>query len=446
MLKGHVRLDLKDPITGKVKERIEGENTFTDAINSFINKCPMGADRQHLYASSNYTSTEVAHNFTQTALGGILLFPDVVEGVDTSTNPYTVDTSVLYESWEHEPTGYARYGAQDTDDRKTGTFNGVLSGKIENGYKFVYDFATSQANGTIRSICLTHKYGGEAYGKKNMFLGTKYSLGLIASGSGAYYLLGFHGRYAYFINNKNKFTTGTNIYKLELPRMEMLIDQVDYNIANAEVIYTNDVGDARICLSEADAKIYIISNGGSSSEKVLTTIDLTDPETPTTSTLSFDAQSGITDAIDQMFVFAKRGNYMYIVVSSGTEDTVLKFNPNNMAQWNLLDAPTNAGGGACNMYYMADNGDISATSFVIDIADGIHAVTLPIPSNPFTPGPRVGVWQAYSHAPQGSGDAGRTPLVWALNPTYLASKFVLESPVEKSVALAAQIEYRVTHV
>ena len=34
--------------------------------------------------------------------------------------------------------------------------------------KYVYDFATSQANGTIASICLTHKNGGlTSYGSKN---------------------------------------------------------------------------------------------------------------------------------------------------------------------------------------------------------------------------------------------------------------------------------------
>ena len=45
MIKGKVRLDLCDALTGRVKERVEGNNTFTDAINSLLNKCPCGADR-----------------------------------------------------------------------------------------------------------------------------------------------------------------------------------------------------------------------------------------------------------------------------------------------------------------------------------------------------------------------------------------------------------------
>ena len=33
----------------------------------------------------------------------------------------------------------------------------------DKGYKFVWDFTTSQGNGTISAVCLTHKYGGVGY-------------------------------------------------------------------------------------------------------------------------------------------------------------------------------------------------------------------------------------------------------------------------------------------
>ena len=35
--------------------------------------------------------------------------------------------------------------------------------KLDNGYKFVWDFTTSQANGTISCVALTHKWAGLAY-------------------------------------------------------------------------------------------------------------------------------------------------------------------------------------------------------------------------------------------------------------------------------------------
>ena len=44
--------------------------------------------------------------------------------------------------------------------------------------KYVYDFATSQANGTIASVCLTHKNGGfTSYGSKNCLLYTSMAFG-----------------------------------------------------------------------------------------------------------------------------------------------------------------------------------------------------------------------------------------------------------------------------
>ena len=44
--------------------------------------------------------------------------------------------------------------------------------------KFVYDFTTSQANGTISSVCLTHASGGyTSYGGADAVLSSSYSLG-----------------------------------------------------------------------------------------------------------------------------------------------------------------------------------------------------------------------------------------------------------------------------
>ena len=44
-----------------------------------------------------------------------------------------------------------------------GSMNQTESKKIDNGYRFVWDFTTSQANGTISCVALTHKFGGLAY-------------------------------------------------------------------------------------------------------------------------------------------------------------------------------------------------------------------------------------------------------------------------------------------
>ena len=72
MIHGRVRLDFCDAITGKVKDRIEGDNTFTNAIDSLLNKCPCGADRATLDGTKNTFESQL--NFVNSALGGVLLF------------------------------------------------------------------------------------------------------------------------------------------------------------------------------------------------------------------------------------------------------------------------------------------------------------------------------------------------------------------------------------
>ncbi len=58
----------------------------------------------------------------------------------------------------------------NTKNTYRGNYNQVESefNKKDRYVKYVYDFATNQANGTISSICLTHKHGGfTSYGGKN---------------------------------------------------------------------------------------------------------------------------------------------------------------------------------------------------------------------------------------------------------------------------------------
>jgi len=48
-----------------------------------------------------------------------------------------------------------------TGSTKRGNPNGALSGEITGGYRFVYDFATSQGNGRITSVCMTSSAAGD---------------------------------------------------------------------------------------------------------------------------------------------------------------------------------------------------------------------------------------------------------------------------------------------
>ena len=78
--------------------------------------------------------------------------------------------------------GCAAYGLQNnTTGKMRGGFNQTESElNLANRYmKYVYDFATSQANGTISCVCLTHLNGGfTSYGSDDAVFNSSYPLGV----------------------------------------------------------------------------------------------------------------------------------------------------------------------------------------------------------------------------------------------------------------------------
>jgi hypothetical protein len=88
-------------------------------------------------------------------MGGILLYQ----------NPIEERADNIYASFDNPIVGYASDDANNTQDVQRGSRNLTESKKIDGGYKFVWDFATSQANGIISTICLTNTLAGR--GTKN---------------------------------------------------------------------------------------------------------------------------------------------------------------------------------------------------------------------------------------------------------------------------------------
>lgn len=86
-------------------------------------------------------------------IGGIFLFAD----------PLVEDENVYYAPSANPCTGYASNDVNSTANVMRGSLNLTESTKLDKGYKFVWDFATSQANGTISAVALTHKWGGIGY-------------------------------------------------------------------------------------------------------------------------------------------------------------------------------------------------------------------------------------------------------------------------------------------
>ena len=428
MLEGKIKLDFCDAITGKTKERIEGHNSFTDAINSLLNKAPCGCDRAWLDGS--VVSSEKILNFTETALGGVLIFPE-----ETGSG--------LYEPLSHQPVAYSRFGARDTTDRKTGTFNSVDSKAIDGGYRFVHEWGASYGNGTIKTVCLTNIYGAEAYGQK-AFFGDKWYYNLPRYEG--IKPLGFHGGFYYFIDVKSNFSTGANIKRLRRPLNEMIVNQQEMAPINAETIYTSTATGSRVGLDETTGKIYIISAGSTSTERNLTTIDLTTtPIGITTTTMTVPRADVFPTRTTGYFFIAVKSGYLYSVNSYNTstgEINVGKINISNNADYREITGTIAKTVSDCDIYTMTDTGEINGGAFIIDPEDELHPMTVPSGDTRLIMN-RYGVWQAVKT--QASTGQGPMSIGFQINPYYMATKYVLQSAATKDASLTMKLTYEVIH-
>lgn len=150
MLKGKTIIELKDVVTGKV-EKYQDENMITKALSDFFSHNIEGS----LFSLSGNTNDLNGNMIPlcKNAIGGILLFAD----------PLVEDENSYFAPSANPCTGYASNDVNSTANVMRGSLNLTESTKIDKGYKFVWDFATSQANGTISAVALTHKFGGIGY-------------------------------------------------------------------------------------------------------------------------------------------------------------------------------------------------------------------------------------------------------------------------------------------
>jgi hypothetical protein len=162
MLKGTMKIELTDVNTGETETVVE-HNMVTDALTEIFR--PLGLSKSPAKLLNTFAP------YYQNLLGGLLLFD----------NPIEEDTSNIFAPSDANLVGCASYGAQNNT---TGTLRGGYNqtesecNTTERYMKYVYDFATSQANGTISCVCLTHRVGGmTSYGGKDAVTNTGYTLG-----------------------------------------------------------------------------------------------------------------------------------------------------------------------------------------------------------------------------------------------------------------------------
>ncbi len=148
---GKTEITLTDVKTGKV-DVIDDENMITNAISRVFDNNIEGM----FFNIDGERGTNWAGSLLPIcgyALGGILLYTDPLEENENNIYAPSINPCV----------GYANMEVNSTANVMRGSLNVAESEKIENGYKYVWDFATSQANGTISAVALTHRNGGIGY-------------------------------------------------------------------------------------------------------------------------------------------------------------------------------------------------------------------------------------------------------------------------------------------
>ena len=170
-IKGHSKIELTDINTGEV-EAYENDNLVTNALSLYLKDIGM-------LGASTITNVDGVRNDPINALmGGLLLLDSALtESADTVLLPGGVK---MLGNGSYNVTSDGQSGVTEL-----GSWSTTESGWQEDGsYKLVWDFASTQANGTIACACLTsanHGFIGE---------GNSNSEALLSSGRRSDYTLG----------------------------------------------------------------------------------------------------------------------------------------------------------------------------------------------------------------------------------------------------------------
>ncbi|MBQ0097916.1 MAG: hypothetical protein KBS62_03145 [Oscillospiraceae bacterium] len=162
MLKGHTKIELTDVKTGK-KQVIEKDNLVTNALAQRFTPY-FGYYQSAMTNSENPTLPEWLSTF-----GGIFLFDsEIEEDVNTIYAPSTAKMVGCGSTLDISSAG----------DIFKGTYNATESGYDASQKKMtiVYDYATSQANGTISCVCLTDSTAGLGGYRNDKFYDNSYKL------------------------------------------------------------------------------------------------------------------------------------------------------------------------------------------------------------------------------------------------------------------------------
>ncbi len=419
-LKGKVTIQLFDAKTGREVDRREGHNIITNAAHYLTNGCPYGFDRRTWGSLSTETRETDWSNIYRRVFGGILIFPSRI----------TESAAHIFEPLSNYPVGYGSMDGQDVFDPKSGTFNGTDSGDITGGYRFVYDFGSSQGNGTWDTVCLTSAKGGYGYveGRTD---GTIYDSYFRRAINGNY--IGSTANYIYFVSTQ--YLAGT-LSRLKLSPFNIHLYGNDINGTPSVVMSLNDAD--RIFIDQANDCIYKLEISGQN----LTVTKYNDEDDLTDTTVyTLTVSATVPEYNRGRFDFCVRDGYLYM---GNRGDKVLKVNLSDASDYEEIDVTVHTHAYSVIAMSILPSGDIYRYPDIIDDQDTAHTIGgSDAASYNFDFNSSYNNWAVRSTGDQNAYDAGYAGSI--LTP-FLATIKNLDTPITKDATKTAKITYDLTEV
>ena len=449
-MKGNTIIELTDVKTKK-KEVLKDGNLVTDVLEKILTLNPNG-----LLTNIN---KDTFYPIVEKIVGGILLFKDKI----------TEDKNTSFVSTSNECIGYAGQVEGVQENPLQGSFNKQESKATSNGYKFVWDFGTSKANGKISSVCLTNaKAGGGYFGTKSngetnrIKLGEdKYLIKNTDTEMKKKYVnvveANFEENYIVSIVPESDHL---RIIKSREPLLNFRLDDSlsflsEKNITETKIKYKKSYGTYGVCIYVDAENYYLLktsTSGGNTNvtklkinkannsiEETEFTLENVKIENIGAYSLDYDYYRTIKSVL--------RGGYVYAV--STDEKYVVKFAINNPVdvtkiepKFTLKTGSVSSHTTGCGMYILGDM--IIGTNFTIDKNDKVTEIAqsdlstiecIPLSYGPFLLG--------YFANGESSGDKYLRKVLYLITP-YSATINNLSKTVEKTADKTMKITYYLT--
>ena len=449
-MKGKTIIELTDVKTKK-KEVLKDDNLVTDVLEKILTLNPNG-----LLTNIN---KDTFYPIVEKIVGGILLFKDKI----------TEDKNTSFVSTSNECIGYAGQVEGVQENPLQGSFNKQESKVTSNGYKFVWDFGTSKANGKISSVCLTNaKAGGGYFGTKSngetnrIKLGEdKYLIKDTDTEMKKKYVnvveANFEENYIVSIVPESDHL---RIIKSREPLLNFRLNDslsflAEKNITETKIKYKKSYGTYGVCIYVDAENYYLLktsTSGGNtnvtklkinkannSMEETEFTLENVKIENIGAYSLDYDYYRTIKSVL--------RGGYVYAV--STDEKYVVKFAINNPVdvtkiepKFTLKTGSVSSHTTGCGMYILGDM--IIGTNFTIDKNDKVTEIAqsdlstiecIPLSYGPFLLG--------YFANGESSGDKYLRKVLYLITP-YSATINNLSKTVEKTADKTMKITYYLT--